>query len=81
MKKLILPLITILSFTSCERKQCWKCTVSSQAPGYVGTLTQTTTTVCDQTQTEIENYEKAGTMTTISNGIRVETTTDCQSNQ
>ena len=81
MKKLILTLITILTFTSCERKQCWKCTVSSQAPGYVGTLTQTTTTVCDQTQTEIENYEKAGTMTTVSNGITVETVTNCQSSQ
>ena len=81
MKKLILTLITILAFTSCERKQCWKCTISSQAPGYVNTLNQTTTTVCDQTQTEIENYEKAGTMTTISNGITVETVTNCQSSQ
>ena len=81
MKNLFLTLITILTLTSCERKQCWKCTVSSQAPGYVNTLTQTTTTVCDQTQTEIENYEKAGTMTTISNGIRVETVTDCQVKQ
>jgi hypothetical protein len=81
MKKLILPLITILTLTSCERKQCWKCTISSQAPGYVNTLSQTTTTVCDKTTTEIQDYEKAGTMTTISNGIRVETTTDCQVKQ
>ena len=78
---ILLTLILLTILFSCERKQCWKCTVSSQAPGYVGTLTQTTTTVCDQTQTEIENYEKAGTMTTVSNGIRVETTTDCQSSQ
>lgn len=82
MKKLIFTLVTILTFTSCERKQCWKCTISAQAPGYVNTLTQTTTAVCDKTQTEIENYEKAGTMTTISSGIIVETVTDCQvSNQ
>jgi hypothetical protein len=82
MKNLFLTLITIFTFTSCERKQCWKCTVSSQAPGYVNTLTQTTTTVCDQTATEIERYEKATSITTTSNGIRVETTTDCQvSNQ
>ena len=78
MKKLILPLITILTLTSCEKKQCWKCTISTQAPGYVNTLNQTTTTFCDQTKTEIEDVEKAGTMTTISNGIRVETVTDCQ---
>lgn len=82
MKKLILPLITILTLTSCEKKQCWKCTISAQAPGYANTLNQTTTTVCDQTQTEIEDVEKAGTMTTISSGIIVETVTDCQvSNQ
>jgi hypothetical protein len=78
MKKLILPLIAILIFTSCEKKKCWKCTTSAQATGYVGTPTQTTTTICDQTATEIEDVEKAGTMTTISNGIRVETVTDCQ---
>ena len=80
-KKLILPLITILTLTSCEKKQCWKCTISSQAPGYVNTLNQTTTTVCDKTTTEIQDYEKAGTMTTVSNGIRVETVTDCQVKQ
>ena len=79
MKKIIFTLITLFTFTSCEKKQCWKCTVSSQAPGYVNTLTQTTTTVCDQTASDIENYEKAGTMTTVSNGIRVETVTNCQS--
>ena len=81
MKKLILPLLTILTLTSCEKKQCWKCTISSQAPGYVNTLSQTTTAVCDKTTTEIQDYEKAGTMTTISNGIRVETVTDCKSSQ
>jgi hypothetical protein len=81
MKKLIFTLITLFTFTPCEKKQCWKCTVSSQAPGYVNTLTQTTTTVCDQTASDIENYEKAGTMTTVSNGITVETVTNCQSSQ
>jgi hypothetical protein len=81
MKKIILTLITILTLTSCGKEYCWKCTISAQAPGYVNTLNQTTTTVCDQTQTEIEDVEKAGTMTTISNGIRVETVTDCQVKQ
>ena len=77
MKKVIPSLITILAFTSCETKYCWKCTISSQAT--TGNYSsQTTTTICDKTRTEAEDYEKAGTMTTTSNGISVVTTTDCQ---
>ena len=77
MKKLILPLITIITFTSCESTYCWKCTINSQAT--TGNYSsQTVTTICDKTKTEAENYEKAGTMTTTSNGISVVTTTDCQ---
>lgn len=77
MKKLILPLITILIFTSCETKYCWKCTVSSQTTtgGY---SSQTITTICDKTQSEAEDFEKAGTSQTTSNGITVVTTTDCK---
>ena len=78
MKTLITTLLTLLTLSSCETKYCWKCTVTAQVPGYPQATNTTTTTVCDQTQTEIENYEKAGTMTTTSNGVTVYTTTDCQ---
>lgn len=77
MKKVILSLITIIAFTSCETKYCWKCTVSSQTTtgGY---SSQTITTICDKTKSEAEDFEKAGTSQTTSNGITVVTTTDCQ---
>lgn len=77
MKKIILPLMTILAFTSCETKYCWKCTISTQAGNYSA---QSTTTVCNKSRSEIEDYERAGTMTTTSNGISVVTTTDCTVN-
>lgn len=79
MKKLILPLITILIFTSCETKYCWKCTISTQAT--TGNYSaQSTTTVCEKSKSEIEDYERAGTSQTTANGVTVVTTTNCTVN-
>jgi hypothetical protein len=72
----LLSLATLLFLTSCEKKYCWNCTIMSQSNGGVN-YSQTTNTVCDKTETEIKDYEKAGTMTTRSNGITVYTSTSC----
>jgi hypothetical protein len=77
MKNKSLFLLIALAISSCEKKYCWKCTVMSQSNGGVN-YSQTTTNVCDKTESEIKDYEKAGTMTTRSNGITVYTSTSCE---
>lgn len=77
MKKIAVLIIITLISTSCQKKYCWKCTISSQANGGLSSST-TTTTVCDKTESEIRDYEKAATMITSSSGITVNTSTRCQ---
>ncbi len=77
MKKIAVILRITLISTSCQKKYCWKCTISSQANGGLSSST-TTTTVCDKTESEIRDYEKAATMITSSSGITVNTSTRCQ---
>jgi hypothetical protein len=77
MKKIAVIIIITLISTSCQKKYCWKCTISSQANGGLSSST-TTTTVCDKAESEIRDYEKAATMITSSSGITVNTSTRCQ---
>jgi hypothetical protein len=77
MKKIAVLLIITLISASCQKKYCWKCTISSQANGGAGS-SKTTTTVCDKTESEIRDYEKSATMTTTSGSVTVFTSTSCQ---
>jgi hypothetical protein len=63
MKPYFLYLVLIASFTgfSCKRKYCWNCTYYSQVGGYSNSLVKTEEKVCDKTEDEIKDFEKAAT--------------------
>jgi hypothetical protein len=64
-----------------NQKFCWKCTTTvSYSSSYLGSGSSTTT-LCDQSQSDIDKYEKAGTQTTTSSAggytVTMNTTTNC----
>jgi hypothetical protein len=62
MKKPILIIGAIaLILTSCTKKYCWKCTLTSGTPQGI---VKTESSVCDKTQKEIKEVEASGTTTT-----------------
>jgi hypothetical protein len=79
-------LFTILIFAclSCkkEKSYCWKCTTKViYYPSSIGGNGTSNNTVCDKTQDEIDNYEKAATSTTTSSSggitVTIKHTTTC----
>jgi hypothetical protein len=87
MKKVSI-LFVALTFTafSCkkesEKKYCWKCiTTVTMTPSSAGGSGTSTNTVCDQSEEQIRNYEKAGTQTTTSSSggytLTMKSTTHC----
>jgi hypothetical protein len=87
MKKFsILVLAIMISALSCkkesEKKYCWKCTTKvTMTPTSAGGSGTSTNTVCDQSDEQIRNYEKAGTQTTTSSSggytVTMKSTTTC----
>lgn len=65
-----------------EKKYCWKCiTTVTMTPSSAGGTGTSTNTVCDQSEEQIRNYEKAGTQTTTSSAggvtVTMKSTTKC----
>jgi hypothetical protein len=76
---LIFLFINLFALTSCEREYCWDCTYYSQVGGVVGSLRETKQVVCEKTESEIRDMEKAGTsMQTISGGNLLKTDVVCK---
>ena len=80
MKQLLILTVTILAFTftSCNQKHCWNCTVtyknSAQFPdlnGDPGTGVKILK-VCDKTKKEIQQYETDNSITDATNTMSVE---------
>jgi hypothetical protein len=87
MKRIAVLILTItLSAPSCkkesEKKYCWKCiTTVTMTPSSAGGTGSSTNTVCDQSQEDIDKYEKAGTQTTTSSSggytVTMKSVTNC----
>ena len=80
MKQLLILTITILafSFTSCNQKHCWNCTItyenSPQFPDINGDpgTGKKILKVCDKTKDEIEQYENDNSITDAANNSSVD---------
>jgi hypothetical protein len=67
-QRIFLIMITLVSFTACKKKDCWKCTaeeVGGAASILPGSKSVSDSTVCGKTEEEIRKYEqeKTGTFT------------------
>lgn len=83
MKKILLTIL-IIAGLSCtkDKSYCWKCTTKViYSPSSIGGSGTSNNTVCDKTQEEIDNYEKAGTRTSTSSSggitVTIKHTTSC----
>lgn len=66
MKKIILSLLVITVYTSCKKKDCWKCTAEETGGAATilpGSKSITDSTVCGKTGEEIKKYEQEMTGT------------------
>jgi hypothetical protein len=63
MKYATIILLTLIT-ASCEKKQCWQCTLTQTTYG-AGNQSPVTVnnTVCDKTEKEIRDYEKGASST------------------
>ncbi len=80
MKTYFFCLIFVASFltSSCKRKYCWDCTFYSQVGGYPNSMVKKEEKVCDKTENEIRDYEKAATgMNQIGGGNLLKTDMIC----
>ena len=85
MKKLLLTAVAGMFFLSCqkedepEKKICWECSIKvvTTMTGLPDETATTTTEQWDFTESEIKQFETAGTSTTTVNGITVKTTAQC----
>ena len=65
--KLFLLLAVIMALTGCVKEQCWTCettyrtTYSDGSPADESSITES---MCNYTETEIEDYERASSRTT-----------------
>jgi hypothetical protein len=79
MKKLIIAAIAIATITSCNKKRCYQCVMTTYSSG---TSSRSTNTICDMTEDDKKKYEQAGTATATSNyggySATVSTITVCQ---
>lgn len=82
--KALLFITLLIAGVSCskEKTYCWKCTTKvTYSPTSIGGSGTSSNTVCDKTQEEIDNYEKAGSkITTSSSGgitVIIKHTTTC----
>ena len=73
MKNIVLLLCALaFTFTSCNKKGCWKCTTRQQnGSGPFASGAAGHTTYCDKTEAEIRQLEQeySGTQTHVTNGV------------
>lgn len=70
--------LTILTLGSCEKKQCYTCTLTVTYTGSPMPSTNSTTTHCDLTKDDKEAIENAGTSKATSGGVTVNQKMSCR---
>ena len=76
--QIVILVALAISATSCKKKYCWKCrTTTYISPSGGQQPSVTNNVVCDKTESDIKDYQKAATTSSRSGNVTVNVVTAC----